>query len=97
MDKSKNYDIIGKIEYKKPLWDRIVDSILKGTKPNDFEPFILPNCDLDISTVYENLEKLSKGERIIQNNVGFSPYDLEHHKHFEKYLDKDERDDDTNK
>ena len=97
LEKSKNYDIIGKIEYKKPLWDRIVNNILKGAKPNNFILPMLPNCDLDLSTVHQNLEKLSKGEPIIQENVSLSLFDLGHFKSVEEFLDKVEREDDSNK
>lgn len=102
-EKSKNYNIIGKIEYKKPLWDRIVNGILGIDKSKALKKQMIANYDVDFSSVYEDFKKINEGKKIIPPNVGLSFDDLEHRKYFEEFLDKDiiqsimEIDDDFNK
>ena len=102
-EKSKNYNIIGKIEYKKPLWDRIINGILKRDKSKDFEKHMFTNYDVELSSAYENFMKFNVDKPMMLRNVGSSFDDLEHRKHFEEFLDKDivqsimEMDDDSDK
>lgn len=88
-EKSKNNNIIGKIEYKKPLWDRIVNGILEIDKSKALKKQMIANYDIELNSVYEYFMKINDGEKMVLPNVGPSFDDLEHRKYFEEFLDKD--------
>ncbi len=71
-EKSKNYDIIGKIEYKKPLGDWLVNAILKRKKSKDLKknmvskPMMLRNVGL---SSFNDLEHHKHFEEILDKDI----------------------------
>lgn len=86
-EKSINYDIIGKVEYKKPLWDRIMNSVLKNDKSRILKGSIQTNYGTNIELSLETLPVECNIE--ILPNVGVVYDDLKQREQFEQFLNPD--------